>query len=154
MEIAELHVGDFGDTTARGIENGEEGAVAMRETVGLARGGEEAIDRFGAHDMGEVLPELGGVEEVGNAIEEDSFEDEIAEEEFEGDEIAGDTAGGELGGFLEVGDVVLQAGEVDLVGSRDFFDFQPSEEAVEVAGVGEDGVFGHPAFGFEVVDET
>lgn len=99
------------------------------------------------------MPELGGVEQIRDALQQHSFKYEVPEEKFEGDEIASHAAGGKLHGLLEILDVILQQREVDLMDGFDASGFQPLEETLQIPAVGEDGISSHAAFGFEVVDE-
>lgn len=86
---------------AGGVHHREQRPIAEGVAIGPRRRDEQAIDRVGAENGGELLPEFGGIDEFGGALGNDRFEQEIAKEGFERDEMTGD------GGWLEPGGVQM-----------------------------------------------
>ena len=68
VDVFEVEFGEFGGAQAAGVEELEDGAVADGEAMVRRDGGDEGIDLVAAEDVGELLPFVGGFEEVGGVF--------------------------------------------------------------------------------------
>jgi len=144
MDVGEAQADDLGGAAAGGVERLEDGAVAEVVAIDRLRGVEEAVDLIERQHLRDAVPQRRRRDQIDGALVGAFLEAEEAVEDLQRDEVAGDAGRGEFLFLAQVGDVRGQfaqggskvIGEAAVVG--------PEGEAVEVAGVGEQGVVGRP----------
>ncbi len=134
------------------VQKAQEGPIAQRIAVIGCRSSQDAVDRFGAHHLRQVLPQFGRAQQLHRAFGQHAVEHEIPKEHFQRHEVPRNRRRSQTPAMQMV-EKTGQDFQIDLEDRARPVLVEPCEKLNEIGPVRGDRVRRHARFGLQIVEE-